>query len=282
MSQPKGPRNSVAEILGRIGAELIALAETIGDHKPSAKARRQLDAELRELISNAEKLLRELDPIHQPHFVFDPGDPAVVGRFIALAMIAQSRSPLNDIERFYGSGIYALYYKGYFPAYGPISGTETPIYVGKADPESDTAKTSMEQGTRLSRRLNEHFRNISKADDTLTAADFDYRSLVVQSGWQGAAEDYLINLFQPVWNNETGICYGLGKHGDSPSTRANLRSPWDTIHPGRDWAWRDPNIADARPREHILAGLAEHFLNSTIYRDINQVLKSFIDELRQL
>ena len=38
----------------------------------------------------------------------------------------------------------------------------------------------------------------------------------VQSHWQGAAEGYLINLFRPVWNNETDVCYGLGKHGDAP------------------------------------------------------------------
>ena len=282
MSRSRGPRNPVADILGRLGAELTALAETTVDSKPSVSARRRLDSDLRELISRADALLRQLDPVHQPRFVFDPGDPAVVGRFIALAMLAQPRSPLTAVERFYGSGIYALYYKGDFPAYAPISRTETPIYVGKADPKSDTARTPMEQDTRIANRLKDHCRSIRKAGGTLNVADVDCRSLVVQSGWQGAAEDYLINLFQPVWNNETGICFGLGKHGDAPSTRANLRSPWDTLHPGRDWAWRDPNMSDARSRDRILTELTKHFSISTIYRDINQVLKSFIDELRQI
>lgn len=282
MTRRQGSRNPVADILGRLKDDLNALIETTSANQPSATARRQLDAELRALITRADALLRDLDPIHYPHFMFDPGDPAVVGRFIALAMIAQPRVPLSAVERFYGSGIYALYYKGDFPAYVPISGTETPIYVGKADPQSDTAKTSMEQGDRLSNRLKDHLRNIRKAEDTLNVADFECRSLVVQSGWQGAAEDYLIHLFRPVWNNETDICYGLGKHGDDPSTRANLRSPWDTLHPGRDWAWRDPNMGDARPRDKILADLGEHFSTGTIYRDLDQILKGFIDELRQL
>ena len=92
----------------------------------------------------------------------------------------------------------------------------------------------------------------------------------------------MINLFRPVWNSEVDICYGIGKHGDAPSTRANLRSPWDTLHPGRDWAWRDPSMGDARSREQILADLASHFLKSEIYRDVDEILKSFIAELRQL
>ena len=282
MSQRERSRNPVTEVLRRIGTDLAELANTTSERKPSASARRRLDAELRDLIARAEALLRDLDPIQRPRFMFDPGDPAVVGRFIGLAMIAQPRSRLPAIERFYGSGIYALYYKGEFPAYAPISGTETPIYVGKADPQADTAKTPLEQGTRLSNRLKDHLRNIGKAADTLNVADFDCRSLVVQSGWQGAAEDYLIHVFRPVWNSETGICFGLGKHGDSPSTRANLRSPWDTLHPGRDWAGRDPAMGDARPRDQILDDLRQHFLTCTVYRDLEQILDEFINELRQL
>ena len=237
---------------------------------------------LRALVERAETLLRELDPIRQPDFVFDPGDPAVVGRFIALAMIAQPLVQLPAVERFYGSGVYALYYGGGFDAYGSIRGSETPIYVGKADPQSETAKTPMDQGIRLFNRLRDHLRSIGKADDTLDVADFGCRFLVVQSGWQGAAEDYLIHLFRPIWNSEVGICYGLGKHGDAPSTRANLRSPWDTLHPGRDWAWRDPTMGDARTREHILANLKKHFSTTAVFQGVDQILTGFIAELRQL
>lgn len=239
-----------------------------------------MDANLRKLIDQAERLLRNIDPIRHPEFVFDPGDPAIVGRFIALAMIAQRRGPLESVEKFYGSGVYALYYRGSFHAYEPIAGTETPIYVGKADPRSDTAKNAMDQGVRLSRRLQDHLRSIRKARGTLEIGDFECRYLVVQSGWQSAAEDYLIDLFCPVWNNETNLCYGLGKHGDASTTRSNLRSPWDTLHPGREWAL-DPNLGDARDRNEILADLKAHFSTSPIYRDLNQLLTDFIEELRQ-
>ncbi|MBM4094762.1 MAG: Eco29kI family restriction endonuclease [Planctomycetes bacterium] len=57
-----------------------------------------------------------------------------MGTLIANTLLAQPRRPLKDVPRFYGSGVYALYYRGDFDAYRPIANTETPIYVGKADP----------------------------------------------------------------------------------------------------------------------------------------------------
>ncbi|NEK66135.1 MAG: Eco29kI family restriction endonuclease, partial [Xanthomonas perforans] len=60
---------------------------------------------------------------------------------MALALVAQDRVPLARIARTYGSGVYAIYYHGDHPAYAAVSGTETPIYVGKADPKSADART---------------------------------------------------------------------------------------------------------------------------------------------
>lgn len=282
MSQRGKSADSIPEILERLASELAALTEAANARRPSAALRRQLDSRLGALIARAETLLREVDPVRLPEVVFDPSDPAVVGRFIALALIAQPRVPLPSIEQFYGSGVYALYYTGGFDAYSPISGTENPIYVGKADAKSDTARTPIEQGPRLFIRLKDHHRNIGKAVDTLDAEDFYCRFLVVQTGWQGAAEDYLIDMFQPIWNNETGICHGLGKHGDAPSTRANRRSPWDTLHPGREWAWRDPRMGDARSHDRILADLERYFSTCKIYVDITHVFQEFVDKLRQV
>lgn len=282
MTNGRRSRNALVKIADRLKSDLAELVEATADSPPSSTARKRLDNELRDFIGRMDMFLRDLDPVQQPRFMFDPGDPAVVGRFIALAMISQKRTDLTQIERFYGSGVYALYYNGNFPAYAPIKGTETPIYVGKADPRSDMAKLPTEQGEKLHGRLKDHIRSIGKAADNLKVEDFQHRSLVVQSGWQGAAEDYLIHLFKPVWNNETGICYGIGKHGDAPTKRANDRSPWDTLHPGREWAWRDPNMPNAKPHDQILAELENHFRTQIVYADLNQVLREFIEELRQL
>lgn len=275
-------RNPLASLANRLTADLGELIETATTAPPSSTIRKRLDTQLRELMGRVDGFLSDLDPVRRPRFMFDPGNPAVVGRFIALAMISQPRVALSGIERFYGSGGYALYYTGDFSAYHPIKSTETPIYVGKANPQSDKAKLPTEQGERLYGRLGDHRRNIRKAEGSLKVQDFQYRSLVVQSGWQGAAEDYLIHLFKPVWNNETNVCYGIGKHGDDPGTRVNQRSPWDTLHPGRDWAWRDPKMADAHSRGRILSDLKEHFSTVSIYTDLDQVLRDFIEELRQL
>jgi hypothetical protein len=279
---PKNPLPATREIIARLKTDLDQLIQVANETPPSSTERRRLDVSIREMVEKCDTLLRDLDPVRQPKSMFDPGNPAVVGRFVALAMIAQPRSPLTEIERFYGSGIYALYYSGEFSAYAPIRGTETPIYVGKADPQAGNAKTPRQQGERLSSRLKDHARAIGKASSTLSLEDFQYRSLVVQSGWQEAAEAYLIRLFQPIWNDETRIAYGLGKHGDDPKTRSNKRSPWDTLHPGRDWAHRDPGMLDARAVPEIISDLEKHFADQVIFKDLEQLLAEFIQELRQI
>ena len=256
------------------------LAET---DKPSltASARRTLEAEIRKVIEEPGDFLNALDPIRQPASVFDPGNPKIVGRFISLALVAQRRQPLSDIARFYGSGVYALYYKGDFPLYAPLSGAETPIYVGQAAPAINNARTAMEQGDRLCRRLDEHRKTIARATSTLEIHDFEFRSLVVQSGWETAAEDYLIHLFKPVWNSEVGILFGLGKHGDAAETRANRRSPWDTVHPGRKWA-ASSKLMDAKTPQRISDELRQHFAAHPVFSDLEKVMASFLDELGQV
>ncbi len=261
--------------------ETLARLTTRASAAPlTAPKRKALEAEIRGVIEELRKLLGALDPIRQPTAVFDPSNPKVVGRFVALALVAQTRHPLSEVPRFYGSGVYAIYYRGEFEAYQPISGAETPIYVGRASPAASNARTPLEQGAKLCTRLTEHAKNIAKATTTLSLADFDFRSLVVQSGWETAAEDYLIHLFRPIWNGETNILYGLGKHGDDAKTRGNRRSPWDTFHPGRKWAVA--SSGDAKSISVIAADLIRHFGKHPKFDDLNAVLENFIEELRQV
>ncbi len=231
------------------------------------------------LLSDLEAALVRIDPVALPTSVFDPSNPAIVCRFTALALVAQDRHPLASIAPFYGAGVYAIYYRGGFSLYASLSGSETPIYVGKASPATDHALTPRDQGERLAARLNEHRKNIMRASTTLSIEDFDARFLVVQSGSEKSAEDYLISLFQPIWNNEVDILHGLGKHGDSHLTRANKRSPWDTLHPGRKWA--AGTTEDARTLAQIEQAVAEHFAKVRPYRDFGDVLRVFLEGLRQ-
>lgn len=74
---------------------------------------------------------------------------------------------------------------------------------------------------------------------------------------QSAVEEFMILLFRPIWNKQVNICYGIGKHGDKATTRANKRSPWDTMHPGRKWA--KDTTADQVPRAEVEVQIAGHF-----------------------
>ncbi|TMM55129.1 Eco29kI family restriction endonuclease [Sulfitobacter sabulilitoris] len=223
-----------------------------------------------------EQLEQDVDPVRLPDAFFDPAEPRLIGHFVALALISQDRVRLDAIQPFYGAGVYAIYYTGPENIYGPISGTETPIYVGKADPPVG-ATSVVQQETKLYVRLNEHRRNIDKVAG-IDLADFECRALAVQSGYQAAAESHLINLFWPIWNNETKILFGLGKHGDSAKTRSNNKSPWDTIHPGRTWAEGNP---EAKSAEDILADVARHFGRTRIFGTNEDVFAAFAEGIRR-
>ena len=80
-----------------------------------------------------------------------------------------------------------------------------------------------------------------------------------------------------------GIPRELTKHGQAVW---NMVAPQllksKLLHPGREWAWRDPNMANARPPDRIIADLRVHFANEPVYADLDQILREFVEELRQI
>lgn len=268
-----------AKVLGDLKSAIELVKHVFENPAESTASLKKFELDVYRLIQDAESSIREYSPIKHPNSIFDPGNPKIVGRFASLALVSQDRHSLKNIGKFYGSGIYALYYNGSFKAYKPISKTETPIYVGLAAPERGDATTVREQGPKLSGRLTKHMQNISKANSTLKIEDFEYRYLVVQSGWQSAAEAYLIDLFKPIWNNETKLVYGFGKHGDSAATRGNTKSPWDSFHPGRDWAAPSKELESVI--EKTSQRLFQHFEQTKVYKNVEEVLAGFIGELNQ-
>ncbi|MCG9895417.1 MAG: Eco29kI family restriction endonuclease [Fimbriimonadaceae bacterium] len=264
--------------------DLRRIVQEISDRSEqllSATSDRKKGESLRSLeaaSAQLERLMARLDPVAEPQNVFDPSAPATAGRIAALALVAQPVWAMDEIDEFYGSGIYAIYYSGGFGAYKPIAGTNHPIYVGKSDPEDAGAETPREQGLKLFGRIREHSKSI-KASSNLDIADFGCRFLVVQSGYQFAAESHLIRLFKPIWNREIRVAYGIGKHGDSASTRANKRSPWDTLHPGRNWA--DKTKEDQQEFDQILGRIREHFKKNPPRKGISEIVHSFLTEMRQ-
>ena len=178
MPQPPGK-------LEQLAIQVKELSEILAREEPSqlpATHAKRVRKTISEAYDKLRKVMDELDPVKHPGFMFDPSNPNVAGRIVGITMIAQPRKPLANVDRFYGSGVYAIYYNGEFPPYAAISKREHPIYVGKADPVDPASKTAMEQGDKLSGRLNEHRKNITKATTTLRLEDFEYRALCRPAG----------------------------------------------------------------------------------------------------
>ena len=267
--------DEVRERLGYFRSLLLSLS------RPAAN---KAMAELLALMGEIEDVRAGLDPIKEPGTSFDPANPDTAGRLVALALVAQDRVPMDRIARTYGSGVYAIYYHGDHPAYSAVSGTETPIYVGKADPKQADARTAREQGPQLYGRLADHRRMIrtvgeyaaaNKLPDPLRIEDFQCRRLVCATNAQLVAERHLIGTFKPIWNNEGGICWGISKHGDAAETRKNRRSPWDVMHPGRAWAM-DEALEDKMSPEFIIESIEKHFVVNPPYRSRVRIVRDFL------
>lgn len=267
--------NELREGVGKLRWLLASLS------RPAAN---RVMAELLAIGGDIAEARVNLDPIKEPGASFDPTNPDTAGRLVALALLAQDRVRLDRIARTYGSGIYAIYYRGDHPAYKQLSRTETPIYVGKADPRVPDASTAREQGPQLYGRLADHRKMIrvvgeyakqSQSSAPLLVEDFECRRLVCATTAQFAAEAHLIGIFKPIWNKEFGICWGISKHGDSASTRKNKRSPWDVMHPGREWAMHE-NLEDKMSSELIVRRIAEHLERNKPYRSRARVVRDIL------
>jgi hypothetical protein len=160
--------------------------------------------------------------------------------------------------RFAGAGLYTIYYKGALPLYREIAPParalgDIPIYVGRAQPrgsrrgivESLNATTSQAV---LYDRLRQHAASIERVEgyfrsqkvEGLRLEDFACRHLVADEIWVPLGEALLIAHYRPVWNV---VVDGFGNHAPGGGREGQRRSPWDEIHPGRDWAFR---LAPAR------------------------------------
>lgn len=174
---------------------------------------------------------------------FNPLDKRNLGASVAEALVSQPVHKLNNVEQFYGSGIYALYYHGPHPAYEQIAAANSkkkrnpivPIYVGKAVPQGARKGKLMPDPTKskaLHSRLQEHRDSIASTD-SLDIEDFTCRYLVVDEIWIPLGESLLITKFSPLWNL---LVEGFGNHDPGAGRYNGLRPRWDTLHPGRAWA----------------------------------------------
>ncbi len=173
-------------------------------------------------------------------------------------MLKQTIGPLPPAARFVGAGIYAIYYTGGFKAYRRIAEQnrddkfEQPIYVGKAVPPGARKGgfgLSTAPGNALFTRLSEHAKSIETTN--LKLKDFSCRYLVADDIWIPLGEALLIERFQPLWNV---LIEGFGIHTPGAGRKKQVRSKWDTLHPGRALAVDlPPNPKTATELEQMIA-----------------------------
>ncbi|MGH3407952.1 MAG: Eco29kI family restriction endonuclease [Streptosporangiaceae bacterium] len=163
------------------------------------------------------------------------------------------------IDRFDGSGLYAIYYRGATRGlYAPLAGLKIPVYVGQA--LSHNSATGAATGGRnpLWNRVQEHSQSIGEAQN-LHLADFGVRLLLLPDVHSDLGENGLRVFYRPVWN---AILTGFGSHEQGATTRQSSRSRWDTVHPGRNRTFgasrHDPDVLMTRSRTHIASQLANY------------------------
>lgn len=177
---------------------------------------------------------------------FNPLHKKNLAASIGEALLERDPVPLGSIERFNGSGVYAIYYTGSHPAYQPLAEANregrwlAPIYVGKAIPKGGRKGAeiveddgALPRGTELWSRLKEHAESIRAASTTLDINDFYCRFLVVDEIWIPLGENLLISRFMPIWNKHVD---GFGNHDPGSGRYNGLMPRWDLVHPGRGWA----------------------------------------------
>ncbi len=198
---------------------------------------------------------------------YNPLAKVNLGRSVAEALLLSPVAPLAQVTDLAGAGVYAIYYTGGFEAYAPVAAKnengvfEQPIYVGKAVPKGarkgglsfDAAK-----GRALRDRLRQHASSIDEVNN-LDLADFHFRSLVVDDIWIPLGENMMIEQFKPIWNL---VIDGFGNKDPGKRRASQYRSPWDVLHPGRQFAAK---LADGDTTSAMLTTrLREYFAGQVV------------------
>jgi len=234
--------------------------------------------------------------VSHPEQPYNPLDRVELGKSVERALLAR---PLVELEgflarrarKFSGAGLYALYYTGSLACYADIAPPhrqpgEVPIYVGRARPPgARQGALGLESTTGepvLFDRLRQHAGSIQSVQryaeesgrQDLTLEDFLCRHLVADDIWVPLGEALLIGHYRPVWNV---VVDGFGNHAPGGGREQQARSLWDTLHPGRRWAFRLPD--SPRDASQIRALVARHM--ATLVRPDLDTVPEVDEEVRR-
>lgn len=200
---------------------------------------------------------------------------------IARAILQATTRPLHDTKDLAGAGIYVIYYRGDLACYASIAkknqdACTQPIYIGKAIPrggrKGGLSEDAASRGTALRDRLGQHYSSIDEAAN-LNPHHFLYRSLVVDDIWIPLGENMLIEQFKPVWNR---IIDGFGNKDPGNRRKAQFRSSWDVIHPGRKFA--EKLGQNPRSQEEITQDLATYLETGVVPTRAKKAARKAMEE----
>ncbi len=182
---------------------------------------------------------------------YDPMGTENVTAAICQKLERQPLVPLEgEVPRFDGSGLYAIYYQGgTLPLYAPIKDLKIPVYVGQARSHNSATGVATQDRSPLWRRVRDHRKSIDGAG--LRVGEFSVRLLLLPDVHADLGENGLRVFYQPVWN---AVLKGFGSHEQGSSTRTSRRSPWDTVHPGRNRTFG----AEAYDRDKLVGQAQDH------------------------
>lgn len=193
---------------------------------------------------------------------YSPLDKLNLARSIEREVLNREPVGLGAVDQIKGAGIYVIYYSGLFGPYAPISGSDVPIYVGKAIPKGGRkggiGGLDSSAGRALSDRLNQHQRSIDEVSN-LEVSDFCTRFLMVDDIWIPLGENMLIEQFKPLWNRAID---GFGNKDPGRRRATQYKSPWDVLHPGRKFAEK---LAESElTPEFLTEQVADYFAGRTL------------------
>ena len=199
---------------------------------------------------------------------YNPLDKRHLAASVGEALLERGVVRIDQLTRFSGSGVYAIYYTGSHPSYEPLASRnrdnkfEWPVYAGKAVPSgsrkgggaSASSDESGPVGTESSvySRLRQHASSLAQAEN-LEVSDFYCRYLIVDPLWIPLGESIIIASFAPIWNT---LLDGFGNHNPGKGRKDGMVSRWDVMHPGRSWTHL------FQPRPETQEALAMEVLNA--------------------
>jgi len=210
---------------------------------------------------------------------YNPLDKQNLARSIEREIILRDPVPLAASDGAIGAGVYALYYIGEFLPYDKLrkinigGAFSAPIYVGKAIPgggRKGGLSGDASKGSAIRRRLAQHSSSIAETTN-LDLADFYVRWLIVDDIWIPLGENALIETFKPLWNRALD---GFGNNPAGAGREGQVKSPWDTLHPGRKRALKHNNSA---PSEFFEKRVVD-YLNGREMEPLPRNVRAQLDE----